>query len=149
MQPASTPSAEMTQVWDGSKPSRKRWRTRTASYRPRRSRSARSTTARSSARGSRSAGVAGRSRQGIMSRTLGLGIPAGRGRVGVGEHKCERDGMKPTEFVKVNAQFWGEHLREISGHLPVSHRRELAGPLLYPRMLVLTETPDWNIVELV
>ncbi|MFK4090292.1 hypothetical protein ACI2LF_39640 [Kribbella sp. NPDC020789] len=57
--------------------------------------------------------------------------------------------MKPTEFVKVNAQFWGEHLREISGHLPVSHRRELAGPLLYPRMLVLTETPDWNIVELV
>ncbi|TDD56371.1 hypothetical protein E1263_25365 [Kribbella antibiotica] len=57
--------------------------------------------------------------------------------------------MKPTEFVKVNAQFWGEHLKEISAHLPVSHRRELAGPLLYPRMLVLTETPDWNIVELV
>ncbi|GAA0602427.1 hypothetical protein HPO96_19565 [Kribbella sandramycini] len=57
--------------------------------------------------------------------------------------------MKPTEFVKVNTQFWGEHLKGISEHLPVSHRRELAGPLLYPRMLVLTEAPDWNIVELV
>lgn len=57
--------------------------------------------------------------------------------------------MKPTEFVKVNSQFWGEHLREVSGHLPVSHSRELVGPLLYPRQLVLTETPDWNIVELV
>ncbi|GAA1606921.1 hypothetical protein GCM10009789_71550 [Kribbella sancticallisti] len=57
--------------------------------------------------------------------------------------------MKPTEFVKVNSQFWGDHLRSVSEHLPASHSRELAGPLLYPRMLVLTETPDWNILELV
>jgi hypothetical protein len=57
--------------------------------------------------------------------------------------------MKPTEFVKVNSQFWGEHLKGVSGHLPVSHSRELVGPLLYPRQLVLTETPDWNILELV
>ncbi|ADB35210.1 hypothetical protein Kfla_6207 [Kribbella flavida DSM 17836] len=57
--------------------------------------------------------------------------------------------MKPTEFVKVNSQFWGEHLKGVSDHLPTSHRRELPGPLLYPRMMVLTETPDWNILELV
>ena len=57
--------------------------------------------------------------------------------------------MKPTEFVKVNAQFWGEHLKEAAGHLPVSHRGELPGPMLFPRMMVLTETPDWNILELV
>jgi hypothetical protein len=55
--------------------------------------------------------------------------------------------MKPTEFVKVNGQFWGEHLKGISGHLPTSHSRELPGPLLYPRTMVLTETPDWNILE--
>jgi hypothetical protein len=57
--------------------------------------------------------------------------------------------MKPTEFVKVNSQFWGDHLKSVSEHLPVSHGRELVGPLLYPRQLVLTETPDWNILELV
>jgi hypothetical protein len=57
--------------------------------------------------------------------------------------------MKPTEFVKVNTQFWGEHLKAVSDHLPTSHRTELPGPLLYPRMMVLTETPDWNILELV
>ncbi|WP_329003585.1 hypothetical protein OHA18_09745 [Kribbella sp. NBC_00709] len=57
--------------------------------------------------------------------------------------------MKPTEFVKVNGQFWGEHLKEASQHLPVSHRTELPGPMLFPRMMVLTETPDWNILELV
>jgi hypothetical protein len=57
--------------------------------------------------------------------------------------------MKPTEFVKVNGQFWGEHLKEAAGHLPVSHRTELPGPMLFPRMMVLTETPDWNILELV
>ncbi|TCC37112.1 hypothetical protein [Kribbella sindirgiensis] len=57
--------------------------------------------------------------------------------------------MKPTEFVKVNSQFWGEHLKEAAGHLPVSHRTELPGPMLFPRMMVLTETPDWNILELV
>ncbi|MEU0089580.1 hypothetical protein [Kribbella sp. NPDC006257] len=56
--------------------------------------------------------------------------------------------MKPTEFVKVNGQFWGEHLRSVSEHLPTSHSRELPGPLLYPRTMVLTETPDWNILEL-
>ena len=57
--------------------------------------------------------------------------------------------MKPTEFVKVNTQFWGDHLRSVSEHLPGSHGRELPGQLLYPRMMVLTETPDWNILELV
>src|SRR5215207_5077880 len=57
--------------------------------------------------------------------------------------------MKPTEFVKVNSQFWGDHLRSVSEHLPTSHSRELPGPLLYPRLMVLTETPDWNILELV
>ncbi|WP_350280844.1 hypothetical protein [Kribbella sp. HUAS MG21] len=57
--------------------------------------------------------------------------------------------MKPTEFVKVNGQFWGEHLKGVAGHLPVSHRTELPGPMLFPRMMVLTETPDWNILELV
>ena len=57
--------------------------------------------------------------------------------------------MKPTEFVKVNSQFWGDHLRSVSEHLPTSHPGELPGPLLYPRMMVLTETPDWNILELV
>jgi hypothetical protein len=57
--------------------------------------------------------------------------------------------MKPTEFVKVNSQFWGEHLRSVSEHLPGSHSSELPGPLLYPRMMALTETPDWNILELV
>ncbi|WP_329482226.1 hypothetical protein OG555_08350 [Kribbella sp. NBC_01484] len=57
--------------------------------------------------------------------------------------------MKPTEFVKVNGQFWGDHLRSVSEHLPTSHRNELTGPLLFPRMMVLTETPDWNILELV
>ncbi len=57
--------------------------------------------------------------------------------------------MKPTEFVKVNTQFWGDHLRSVSEHLPTSHRAELPGQLLYPRMMVLTETPDWNILELV
>jgi hypothetical protein len=57
--------------------------------------------------------------------------------------------MKPTEFVKVNGQFWGEHLKGVAGHLPTSHRSELPGPMLFPRMMVLTETPDWNIVELV
>ena len=57
--------------------------------------------------------------------------------------------MKPTEFVKVNGQFWGEHLKGVAGHLPVSHRSELPGPMLFPRMMVLTETPDWNILELV
>jgi hypothetical protein len=57
--------------------------------------------------------------------------------------------MKPTEFVKVNSQFWGEHLKGVSGHLPVSHRTELPGPMLFPRLMVLTETPDWNILELV
>ncbi|WP_020388199.1 hypothetical protein [Kribbella catacumbae] len=57
--------------------------------------------------------------------------------------------MKPTEFVKVNSQFWGEHLKSVSEHLPTSHSRELAGVLVYPRQLVLTETPDWNILELV
>ncbi|NEA36218.1 hypothetical protein [Streptomyces sp. SID13031] len=57
--------------------------------------------------------------------------------------------MKPTEFVKVNSQFWGDHLKSVSEHLPGSHGRELVGPLLYPRQLVLTETPDWNILELV
>ncbi|TDO49422.1 hypothetical protein EV643_106394 [Kribbella sp. VKM Ac-2527] len=57
--------------------------------------------------------------------------------------------MKPTEFVKVNSQFWGDHLRGVSEHLPTSHARELPGPLLYPRLMVLTETPDWNILELV
>jgi hypothetical protein len=57
--------------------------------------------------------------------------------------------MKPTEFVKVNSQFWGDHLRSVSEHLPGSHSSELPGPLLYPRMMVLTETPDWNILELV
>ena len=56
--------------------------------------------------------------------------------------------MKPTEFVKVNTQFWGEHLKSVSEHLPVSHSRELPGPLLYPRLMILTETPDWNILEL-
>ncbi|MGC4937811.1 hypothetical protein [Kribbella sp. DT2] len=56
--------------------------------------------------------------------------------------------MKPTEFVKVNTQFWGEHLKSVSEHLPVSHSRELPGPLLYPRLMLLTETPDWNILEL-
>jgi hypothetical protein len=55
--------------------------------------------------------------------------------------------MKPTEFVKVNGQFWGEHLRGVSEHLTASHSRELPGPLLFPRALVLTETPDWNILE--
>ena len=57
--------------------------------------------------------------------------------------------MKPTEFVKVNSQFWGDHLRSVSEHLPNSHGGELPGVLLYPRMMVLTETPDWNILELV
>jgi hypothetical protein len=57
--------------------------------------------------------------------------------------------LKPTEFVKVNTQFWGDHLRSVSDHLPGSHGRELPGQLLYPRMMVLTETPDWNILELV
>ncbi|WP_433162613.1 hypothetical protein [Kribbella sp. CA-247076] len=57
--------------------------------------------------------------------------------------------MKPTEFVKVNTQFWGDHLKSVSDHLPGSHAGELPGQLLYPRMMVLTETPDWNIVELV
>lgn len=57
--------------------------------------------------------------------------------------------MKPTEFVKVNSQFWGDHLKSVSEHLPTSHSRELAGSLVYPRQLVLTETPDWNILELV
>ncbi len=57
--------------------------------------------------------------------------------------------MKPTEFVKVNTQSWGDHLRSVSEHLPTSHRAELPGQLLYPRMMVLTETPDWNILELV
>ncbi|MEI8408575.1 MULTISPECIES: hypothetical protein [unclassified Kribbella] len=57
--------------------------------------------------------------------------------------------MKPTEFVKVNTQFWSDHLRSVSDHLPGSHGRELPGQLLYPRMMVLTETPDWNILELV
>jgi len=57
--------------------------------------------------------------------------------------------MKPTEFVKVNSQFWNDHLRSVSEHLPTSHRNELAGPLLFPRLMVLTETPDWNILELV
>lgn len=57
--------------------------------------------------------------------------------------------MKPTEFVKVNSQFWGDHLRSVSEHLPTSHSRELPGPLVYPRLMVLTETPDWNILELV
>ncbi len=56
--------------------------------------------------------------------------------------------MKPTEFVKVNSQFWGDHLKSVSEHLPTSHSRELAGSLVYPRQLVLTETPDWNILEL-
>lgn len=56
--------------------------------------------------------------------------------------------MKPTEFVKVNSQFWGDHLRSVSEHLPTSHSRELPGPLLYPRTMILTETPDWNILEL-
>jgi hypothetical protein len=56
--------------------------------------------------------------------------------------------MKPTEFVKVNGQFWGDHLRGVSEHLTGSHSRELPGPLLYPRTMVLTETPDWNILEL-
>ena len=41
--------------------------------------------------------------------------------------------MKPTEFVKVNGQFWGEHLRSAGEHLLGSHRRELPGPLLFPR----------------
>lgn len=57
--------------------------------------------------------------------------------------------MKPTEFVKVNGQFWADHLRSASEHLATSHRNELPGPLLFPRMMVLTETPDWNILELV
>jgi hypothetical protein len=57
--------------------------------------------------------------------------------------------LKPTEFMKVNTQFWGDHLRSVSEHLPTSHSGELPGPLLYPRMMVLTETPDWNILELV
>ncbi|MEU4190859.1 hypothetical protein AB0E69_03090 [Kribbella sp. NPDC026611] len=57
--------------------------------------------------------------------------------------------MKPTEFVKVNGSFWGEHLKGVSGHLPVSHRTELPGPMVFPRLMVLTETPDWNILELV
>ncbi|MEU4607850.1 hypothetical protein AB0F43_33110 [Kribbella sp. NPDC023972] len=57
--------------------------------------------------------------------------------------------MKPTEFVKVNTQFWGDHLKSVSEHLPTSHGGELPGQLLYPRMMVLTETPDWNILELV
>lgn len=57
--------------------------------------------------------------------------------------------MKPTEFVKVNTQFWGDHLKSVSDHLPGSHAGELPGQLLYPRMMVLTETPDWNILELV
>ncbi|WP_406050708.1 hypothetical protein [Kribbella sp. NBC_00889] len=57
--------------------------------------------------------------------------------------------MKPTEFVKVNGQFWGEHLKGVGEHLAGSHRNELPGPLLFPRMMVLTETPDWNILELV
>ena len=57
--------------------------------------------------------------------------------------------MKPTEFVKVNSQFWGDHLRSVSEHLPGSHSSELPGLLLYPRIMVLTETPDWNILELV
>jgi hypothetical protein len=57
--------------------------------------------------------------------------------------------MKPTEFVKVNGQFWNDHLKSVSEHLPVSHRTELPGPMLFPRMMVLTETPDWNILELV
>ena len=57
--------------------------------------------------------------------------------------------MKPTEFVKVNGQFWGDHLKSASEHLPSSHGRELPGPLLFPRLMVLTETPDWNILELV
>jgi hypothetical protein len=56
--------------------------------------------------------------------------------------------MKPTEFVKVNGQFWGEHLRSAGEHLLGSHRRELPGPLLFPRLMLLTETPDWNILEL-
>ncbi|GAB2632916.1 hypothetical protein [Kribbella swartbergensis] len=57
--------------------------------------------------------------------------------------------MKPTEFVKVNTQFWGDHLRSVSEHLPTSHAGELPGQLLYPRIMLLTETPDWNILELV
>ena len=57
--------------------------------------------------------------------------------------------MKPTEFVKVNSQFWGDHLKSVSEHLLGSHSRELPGPLLFPRVMVLTETPDWNILELV
>jgi hypothetical protein len=57
--------------------------------------------------------------------------------------------MKPTEFVTVNGQFWAEHLKGVAEHLPVSHGRELAGPMLFPRLMVLTETPDWNILELV
>jgi hypothetical protein len=57
--------------------------------------------------------------------------------------------MKPTEFVTVNGQFWAEHLKGVAEHLPASHGRELPGPLLYPRLMVLTETPDWNILELV
>jgi len=57
--------------------------------------------------------------------------------------------MKPTEFVKVNTQFWSDHLRSVSEHLPGSHGRELPGQLLYPRLMLLTETPDWNILELV
>jgi hypothetical protein len=51
--------------------------------------------------------------------------------------------------VKVNGQFWADHLKGVSEHLPTSHRTELPGPMLFPRMMVLTETPDWNIVELV
>lgn len=57
--------------------------------------------------------------------------------------------MKPTEFVKVNTQFWGDHLKSVSDHLPTSHGAELPGQLLYPRIMLLTETPDWNILELV
>lgn len=57
--------------------------------------------------------------------------------------------MKPTEFVKVNGQFWHEHLKGVSEHLTTSHARELPGPLLFPRTMVLTETPDWNILEFV
>jgi len=57
--------------------------------------------------------------------------------------------MKPTEFVTVNGQFWGDHLRSVGEHLATSHRNELPGPLLFPRMMVLTETPDWNVLELV
>jgi hypothetical protein len=57
--------------------------------------------------------------------------------------------LKPTEFVKVNTQFWGDHLKSVSDHLPTSHGGELPGQLLYPRIMLLTETPDWNIVELV